>query len=108
MSWELWLFVAALAAVAIGCLLPSGWLPVLPNDKLLHFGAFAGLTVLATLNAGSYRALGWWVLGLLAAGLLIEILQNLVPGRSFCWRDQAANVAGIGAAALCSPLLLHF
>ncbi len=41
-----------------------------------------------------------------AAGVVIELLQFLVPGRGFCWRDVAANAAGIAAAGLCAwPLM---
>jgi VanZ family protein len=46
-----------------------------------------------------------WLLGLLLAGLAIEILQKLVPGRSFCWRDMGANTAGIAATTLAFALL---
>lgn len=97
MQWEVILFVAAALAVLAGCLLPNAWLPPLPNDKLMHFAAFGGLTALA---ARLLPAPGAFVLALLAlalGGWLIECLQQLVPGRHFCWRDQAANVAGIGA-----------
>jgi VanZ family protein len=99
MGWELAVFLTALAAVALGCLLPAGWLPPLPNDKLLHFGAYAGLTLLAARLAPAWSDLQYWLLGLLAAGWLIELLQNRVPGRSFCWRDMAANTAGVAVAA---------
>ena len=102
MTWELILFGAALAAVSIGCLLPAGWLPPLPNDKLLHFGAYAGLTLMALPMVRSWHQLPYWLLGLLLAGAAIELLQNLVPGRSFCWRDLAANAAGIAVAAVCA------
>ncbi|UMR31016.1 VanZ family protein [Massilia sp. MB5] len=97
-------FGLAMAGVALGCLLPARWLPLLPHDKLLHFLAFAGLTVLAARLAPGWAELRYWLLGLLVAGWLIEVLQKLVPGRSFCWRDLAANAAGIAVAA--SAILL--
>lgn len=105
MTWELMLFLAAGAAIVAGCLAPAGWLPPLPNDKLLHFLAFGGLALLAARMVSGWAELQYWLLGLLVAGWLIEVLQNRVPGRKFCWRDMAANAAGIGAAALCSPLV---
>lgn len=108
MAWELIFFLLALAVVSAGCLAPSGWLPVLPNDKLLHFGAFAALTLLALRLAHGWRELGYWLVGLLVAGWVIEVLQNLVPGRRFCWRDLGANAAGIAVAACCAPLLLNY
>lgn len=107
MAWELIVFLLAVAAVSAGCLAPSGWLPVLPNDKLLHFGAYAALTLLALRIAHGWNELGYWLLGLLLAGWLIELLQNLVPGRKFCWHDLGANAAGIAVAACCAPLLLN-
>jgi hypothetical protein len=105
MSWEMIVFLAAATAVALGCLLPAGWLPLLPHDKLLHFIAFAGLSALALHLEAAWPARTLWLLGLLVAGLLIEILQKLVPGRDFCWRDMGANTAGIAAATLVFGLL---
>ncbi len=93
-------------AVALGCLTPKHWFPTLPNDKLLHFLAFAGLTLLAGRIASNATELVAWLLGLLAAGALIEGLQVFIPGRNFCWRDIAANAAGIATAATCSKVVL--
>lgn len=106
MAWELIFFIAAMAGVMIGCLLPAGWLPLLPNDKLLHFSAFAVLTLLATCIATNWIELCYWLLGLLVTGWLIEVLQNFIPGRQFSWRDLAANAAGILAATACAPFIL--
>lgn len=79
---------------------------MLPNDKLLHFMAFAFLTFLATCIATSWGELAYWLLGLFIMGWLIEVLQNFVPGRQFSWRDLAANAAGILAATACAPFFL--
>src|SRR4051812_5670691 len=106
MAWEMILFLMACSVVSAGCLLPAGWLPPLPNDKLLHFVAFGGLTLIALRIAQDWSEMRYWLAGLALAGWLIEVLQNLVPGRSFCWRDLGANVAGILAASCCAPLLL--
>jgi hypothetical protein len=100
MHFEVILFGVLVLGVLVGCLLPNAWLPPLPNDKLMHFGAYAALTMLAARIASGWQAFAWWALGLLAAGLLIECLQRLVPGRGFSWPDQAANAAGIACAAL--------
>ncbi|ALK99807.2 MULTISPECIES: VanZ family protein [unclassified Massilia] len=105
MSFELIVFLAAASTVALGCLLPSHWLPLLPHDKLLHFIAFAGLSTLALRIEPAWPLRTVWLLGLLLAGLAIELLQKLVPGRSFCWRDMGANAAGIAATALVFGLL---
>lgn len=96
------LFAGFAAAIVIGCMLPARLLPPLPNDKLLHFLAFGGLTLLAARIAASGTELSFWLAGLFLAGLAIEAAQKWVPGRRFCWRDLGANTAGIALAALVS------
>lgn len=105
MAWPLIVFIAALTLISAGCLLPARWCPPLPNDKLLHFTAFGGLALLAGNLVNSVSALLWFHLGLLGLGWVIEMLQNLVPGRRFCWRDLFANAVGI---ALATVMLLTF
>jgi len=100
------LFSIGLTTVTAGCLTPKNWLPTLPNDKLLHFLAFGVLTLLAGRIADTQIELVAWLAGLLLIGGLIEALQSLVPGRNFCWRDIAANAAGIVTAATCSRVVL--
>jgi hypothetical protein len=99
MGWNMVLFGAAVSAVTAGCLVPNRWLPRLPNDKFMHFAAFALLSVLALRMAGDRAEAALWLAGLLVAGWAIECLQALVPDRRFCWRDIGANAAGIAAAA---------
>lgn len=103
MAWPLIVFITALIVISTGCLLPARWCPPLPNDKLLHFTAFGGLALLAGRLVDSVSALLWCHLGLLVFGWTIEMLQNLVPGRRFCWHDLLANAVGI---ALATVLLL--
>lgn len=107
MHWEWIAFFCAALAISAGCLVPARWLPPLPNDKLLHFLAFGGLTLLAGRIAHTSAEQVLWLLGLVVAGWAIEMLQNLVPGRKFCWRDMGANVAGITVAALVTSLLMR-
>jgi VanZ family protein len=109
MVLEQLLFIGASVAMLAGCLVPNSWLPRrLPNDKLMHFGGFALLTLLALRLAHDQRQLNYWLLGLLAAGLLIECLQILVPERKFCWRDMAANAAGIAFVAAGAHIYVVF
>lgn len=95
-------------AVCVGCLVPNRWLPPLPNDKFLHFASFALLAMLALRIAEGRTEALFWLLGLLAAGWLIECLQALVPDRRFCWRDMAANAAGIAFATVAGQLYVFF
>lgn len=98
MRWELLCFLIGLVGIPLGCLLPLHRLPTLPNDKLLHFLAFGGMALLAGRLAPGQTG---WVLGaVFGASWLIELLQHWVPGRAFCWRDLAANAAGVACAGL--------
>ncbi|MFP5392919.1 MAG: VanZ family protein [Gammaproteobacteria bacterium] len=106
MRWEWLVLLAGVLATAMGCLLPMSRLPqALPNDKVLHFVAFGGMALMA----GRLAQPGWPVplalLAMLASSWLIEVLQNYVPGRRFCWRDMAANGAGIACAAVLLAVL---
>jgi hypothetical protein len=106
MPWQFVVFMAACALVGLACLVPNRWLPPLPNDKLLHFGAFGGLAALALPLAADRAEGALWLGGLFLGGWVIEYLQGrLVPDRHFCWRDVAANGGGICFTALCALLL---
>ena len=104
MTGDLVLLGMAMGAVCMGCLVPNRWLPPLPNDKFLHFAAFAVLSLLALRVAQDRLEAAYWLIGLLIAGWVIECLQSLVPDRRFCWRDIAANAAGIALVALGAAL----
>lgn len=73
----------------------TGW------DKLNHFSAFA---VLAFCAERGFRLRGWRLpgvpLALLAFGVLIELVQSQIPGRSAEVADVLADAAGIAAGLL--------
>ncbi len=104
MGWDLGFFVLAAIGLTAGCLIPNRYLPPLPNDKLLHFAGFGLLSALALRVAHDRLEAALWLFGLLFGGWLIECLQQLVPGRGFCWRDLGANALGIAFVALCAQL----
>ncbi|OON60759.1 hypothetical protein B0920_17545 [Massilia sp. KIM] len=108
MGWNALLLALVATAMTAGCLVPNRWLPPLPNDKFMHFAGFAVLTALALPLAGEHGGKAWWLAGLLAGGWLIECLQALVPDRRFCWRDLAANAAGIAFTAVLFHLYASF
>jgi len=74
------MFLPALIVVAWGELTPhpprlaGPWL----WDKLDHFTAYFGLSLLATLGWGLRRSLAWVFLGVVALGGALEIIQTLV------------------------------
>lgn len=105
---DLMLLAIAAGVVCIGCLVPNRLLPPLPNDKFLHFASFAVLSFLALRMANGHQEALLWLAGLLIFGWIIECLQSLVPDRRFCWRDLAANAAGIAFAGLCAQLYAVF
>src|SRR5690606_22824618 len=70
--------------------LQSGW------DKLDHLLAFAALAVCAraafpTAPRGAARV----ALALLGYGVVIELVQSLIPNRSADWRDLIGDGVGI-------------
>ena len=62
-------------------------------DKLDHFTAYFGLSLLASLAWGLRRSLFWVFLGIVALGGSLEIIQSLV-GRDGEWGDFFANDLG--------------
>jgi VanZ family protein len=90
-------------AVLVGAVMPAIWL--WPDrarlavwfadiDKWAHAFAFA---VLALWFAGQYRPQSYWriAIGLLAYGLLIELIQNSLSHRQAEFYDVVADVVGI-------------
>ena len=104
------MFLPALAVVAWGELTPHP--PSLAGpwqwDKLDHFTAYFGLSLLATLGWGLRRSLVWVFLGVVALGASLEIIQTMV-GRDGEWGDFIANDLGallglaLAAAYLAAP-----
>jgi VanZ family protein len=75
------------------------------NDKLLHFLAYF---VLGAMAGGAFRKRGrvkWAVLGLIAVGAAIELLQAQV-GRETSFFDGMANGAGAISGALLARFVL--
>jgi VanZ family protein len=90
-------FVVLLLVVAWLALTPAppkaadfGW------DKLNHASAFLALAFTGRLGLPGRRALLWLVLGLLAFGGGIELVQAQV-GRDAQWSDWLADAVGIVA-----------
>ncbi len=103
------MFWPALIVVAWGELTPHP--PRLAGpwhwDKLDHFTAYFGLSLLATLAWGLRRSLVWVFLGVIALGGSLEIIQTLV-GRDGEWGDFYFNDLGamLGLAAAAAYLAI--
>jgi VanZ family protein len=106
----LWLFLPALAVVAWGELTPHpppiadevfGW------DKAEHFTAYFGLALLASLAWGLRRSVLLVLVGVIALGGVLEILQSFA-GRDAEWLDELANSLGAaaGTALACGYLAI--
>ncbi len=96
--WAVMAVIAALV-VALGSLTPGSEMPSnLPWDKANHFVGYGGLAGLIGL-AGVRLPLAFVVAALF--GIVIEVLQIPVPGRSGGdWADILANSLG-AATAVC-------
>jgi VanZ family protein len=106
--WQLLLFVL----VVLVCYLAVAPQPPrnvdLGWDKLNHASAFAALTLAGCFGfPGSRRAVLGVLLGILALGVLIEIVQYYVPGRSSEWLDLGADAVGMAIGATLALVALR-
>lgn len=93
------LFYLALILGCIAAFAPSqvGWQPRF-NDKFLHFTFFLGMAFLAQLAHPRAHYL-FPIVGLLAFGMGIEVIQAYLPHREFSLWDWVAD---------CAAVLLYF
>jgi VanZ family protein len=100
----LWMFWTCVLAILVLSLLPlSPQLPTTGWDKTNHLLAFCVLTMLGN---QAYRGRTLMVLlGLLAYGGLIEILQSFTPDRMAEWADLLADSLGLAAGLALGALL---
>lgn len=108
----LWLLFILLATLTPGQQLPKTP-DVIGFDKLVHFGLFFVLTFLwnrvrtttgwAELNKVKFIT-KYLVFGILIA-ILVEYLQQYIPGRSFDYGDMIANIMGGTIGTACFYIL---
>jgi len=97
-AWILW--IALLALVVTGELIPGTspplrWVSATGiSDKMLHCGAYTLLAAIPVLAFAQARSV-LWALALMPVGVVLEFLQNVVPGRSFELGDITANTLGV-------------
>ena len=93
-----------LLGVAVASLVPGPDIGV--SDKLSHLVTYFLLAGWFSLLAANRISLGWTVIGLIAYGMLIELLQGMTSYRYPEWGDVLANAIGVLAGILLyfSPL----
>jgi len=106
-----------LLAILVATLTPGEQLPETPDvigfDKLVHFSLFFMLTFLwyragvknrkEKLNKRNFTT-NYLVFGI-GIAILVEYLQQFIPGRSFDWWDMVANIAGGAIGTVCFYIL---
>ena len=100
--------LGALLLVLAGSLVPGHikWVPFpLPDQQ--HFWAYLLMGCLFALALrGGWKVMLAVALGLTLIGFGIELLQSVVPNRSFRWIDVASNAAGATAGVLIAVFIM--
>lgn len=102
--WQATLLISIAAILFLATTSNTYPIPSAPNDKINHLLAFLELTLVTRL-AWPRLSFLWYAPGLLAFGLILEIVQANLPYRDFSLADLAADAVGIGLgpAALARP-----
>lgn len=106
---RLWLglWITAILALIVVCLIPLDSLPPLPDnsDKVEHLFGYFVLSAAAVQLFGTRRSLLFAGLGLVGLGIGIEIAQGFTAYRSSDPADAVANTLGVllGMATALSP-----
>lgn len=106
---RLWLglWIAAIAALIVVCLIPLDSLPPLPenSDKVEHLLGYFLLAAAAVQLFGSRRSLSLAAMGLIGLGIGIEFAQGYTAYRSSDPADALANTLGVllGMATVLTP-----
>ena len=103
---KLWYLLGGLMLLTVGfvSLMPVPDVGV--SDKFSHLLTYFLLAGWFSLIAASRVSLGWIIAGLLAYGILLELLQGMTVYRYAEWGDVLANASGTMAGILLyfSPL----
>ena len=98
--------------VILVSLLPNGGVSVGNSDKVGHFFAYGGMSVLALLSFDGKPARLAALLGAVGLGALLEWGQSFIPGRNMSLADEVANTLGVLVGALFfrffGPILLNW
>jgi VanZ family protein len=101
------MWLCALALVIVGSVLPGNSSAIQHlggfglNDKFEHFFAYLSLSgPLPLFHKIRPKWLRASLMGLIVMGVLLEVVQSMVPGRSPDLRDALADAAGVLVGAV--------
>jgi len=95
------IFIAYVVFVIAASLIPeAGTSIVVYQDKIAHLAAYFVMGVLAWTAVTTMKRKLYLLLSSVVLGVVLELVQELVPGRSMDIADAAANAAGIVLAYL--------
>lgn len=84
-----------LVAIIIVSLIPfTGTESVGHSDKIAHFIVYALLGILGYYISGSFKQRIYFFLSIISLGVVLELVQFLIPTREFSYLDIAANFTG--------------
>ncbi|HML94046.1 MAG TPA: VanZ family protein [Thermodesulfobacteriota bacterium] len=95
------IFIAYVVFVIAASLVPeAGTSVVAYNDKIAHLAAYFVMGVLAWTAVTTMKRKLYLLFSSVVLGVVLELVQEFVPGRSMDAADAAANAAGIVLAYL--------
>lgn len=103
---KLWYLLGGLMLLLVGAVSLMPVPDVGVNDKFSHLLTYFFLGGWFGLLATNRVSLGWTIIGLIAYGILLELLQGMMAYRYAEWGDVLANTGGTMAGILLyfSPL----
>ena len=103
---KIWYLLGGLMLLLVGAVSLMPVPDVGVNDKFSHLVTYFFLGGWFALLATNRVSLGWIIVGLIAYGILLELLQGMTAYRYAEWGDVLANASGTMAGILLyfSPL----
>ena len=103
------IFIAYVLLVIILSLIPTAALGEgLHVDKIAHIIAYGIMGFLAYLSVSSVRKRFYFFFIVISLGVLLELFQLYIPGRSASFFDILANTLGAALGYLCAWLALAY
>ena len=87
-------FIYLLALIIVSLMPFSGTESIGNSDKIAHFIVYALLGILGYHSSKSFKQGIYFFLSIITLGVVLELVQFIIPGREFSYLDIAANTAG--------------